>query len=391
MKPECDFFICRLLLKLALCLVFGSLQAADHSTVTPFPKPRVAIDLAKLGWKASPPESDKSFFRTYSIEKLEAMDMGTRVAFLNDDLFVAYHTITEHPEGKDWRALHRELEAFFINSKDGTLLLKKRWVTRSRKDNRDDWDSEARLIRVSNDRFLVHADGVLMLYSTNFDLLKEKTLEPAGLGDLWAVQSVPGGRYVFLRHGTRSRMYAKYSWLAADTLESKYQMESYDLWSVVATDDYMIGGSDAGVQMIGLDKHAETICADAPCREAGLTILSRHSVAFSGRRGIGVIDTSQGLLWSDDIPLQYVPQFGQVKSATSGRKFAVDVYTGGRGKAFFHGVKVKGVDTMFVYDADSKIPLYAFRLGVAYPYALSPDGTQIAVLSTGILKIYSTN
>jgi hypothetical protein len=293
MKLGCKFSTGRLLFKLALLLVSGSLAAADHSTVTPLPKPRVAIDLAKLGWKASPPESDKSFFRTFSIEKLEAIDGAERIVFLNDDLLIAYHAIRESQENKEWRTVRRELEAFFINTKDGTLLFKKRWRTRWRRDSRDSWDSEARLVRVSNDRFLVHASGVLMLYTSNLDLLKEKVLQPAGLGDLWAVQSMPGGRNVLLRHGSPSRMYATYSRLASGTLESESQMQSYDLSSVVATDDFMIGGSASGVQMIDLDKHAKTICADASCREAGvITVISSHLVAFSGRRGIGVMSVA---------------------------------------------------------------------------------------------------
>jgi hypothetical protein len=80
-----------------------------------------------------------------------------------------------------------------------------------------------------------------------------------------------------------------------------------------------------------------------------------------------------------------------VRSATSGKRLAVDIDTGGKGQAFFHGVKVSGLDTMFVYDADNKVPVYALRLDTASDYALSSDGTQIAVLSAGKLKIYSTN
>jgi len=378
----------QVLLRFAVCWLCGNLVMGNGTTITSLRKPQVVIDLARLGWKDSPPESDKSFFKTYSIEKLEAMDGGAKLLYLSNDVLVAYHAIQENQENKDWRSVRRELEAFFISTHDGSLVFRQRWRTRWRKDSRDLWESEARIIRVSGDRFLVHADAALMLYSsTDYRLLKAKALEPAGLGDLWGAQSVPGGRYILLRHGHLSRMYATYEWLTSETLETMHRTESYELSSPTAMEESIVGDTRNGIQELTWDGHSEAACRSHACLEGGeLTFLGPHSVAFLSRTAVGVIDTDHGLSWANDIDPGNI-QVADLQSASLGKRFAFLVW--GWKNARFHGERLDRHSTLLIYDLDKSVPVYRLDVGDGNVFALSPDGTQIAVSHDNIVKVYS--
>lgn len=378
-----------LLLALALIMCQRCLAAGVDAPISTLSKPQVVIDLAKLGLIDPPPESDKSFFRDFSIEKLEARDDGVRVVYLNDEVLVAYHTAHESEERKDWRTVRRELEAFFLRAGDGKLLFKKRWFTRWRKDTSDMRESEARLIRVSDGRFLVHADAVLMLFSsTDYTQLKEKRLEPSGFGDLWGALSVPGGRYILLRHGHPSRMYATYEWLDSETLETVYRTESYDLAGIVAMQNSIVGNTNSGIQRLGWDGQSTPVCPILNCPKGGeLAVLSPHSIAFLNRTAVGVVDTNRGLSWLTDIDPCAIPQVGDLRSASEGTRFAFSV-SGWKG-ARFHGQTLGKSPVLFVYNIDRSQPLYLLELATTwYPYALSPSANQIAISNGSKLKIY---
>jgi hypothetical protein len=392
-----------LTIKFIVGFLLGTALVAESQALPPLPKPNVIVNLAKLGWRASPLESDKSFFRTFSIEKLEAIDIGAEnIVFLNDDVLVAFHTVQESQEGKDWRTVRRELEAFFLRAEDGTLLFKQRWLTSPRKDWHDLHESEARLIRISDDRFLVHANGTLMLYASDLRLLKEKKLVPAGWNDVWGAQSIRGGGYILLRHGTRSRPYARYEWLDSDTLEAKYRIESYSLAGPVGTEDSIIGNSDSGIKQVDLNQRATAICQNQPCpKDGALAVLSSHRIVFLQETRVGVIDTDHGLVWADSIDPKYVSAsrwglglalrylFLNLSSAASGERFAFSVTA--VKKTYFHGEKIGGSPVIFIYDAESQIPIYVLRTDGMVDYTFSPDGGKFAVLDRSCLRIYSIN
>ena len=82
-------------------------------------KPEVVVNLAQIGWMPHRTESNRAFFKDFTLGKLLAMDYSTRVIFLNEDVVVVYHT---KQEGKDWRTATQSVEAFFIQARDGSLL-----------------------------------------------------------------------------------------------------------------------------------------------------------------------------------------------------------------------------------------------------------------------------
>ena len=127
-------------LLLALWAIFenvpGKTQAQNAS---PTSQPKWSIELRTYGWNPPKDESNRSFFRDFSLAKLEAGDPNTRVLFINSDTLVAYHT---NQDGKDWRTASRQLEAFFISAEDGRLLSRKVWPTDLRGSERELRDSE---------------------------------------------------------------------------------------------------------------------------------------------------------------------------------------------------------------------------------------------------------
>jgi hypothetical protein len=197
-------------------LLFLSAAVGQRTASAGLPlDPSVVIDLKKVGWKPAPDESNRSFFKDFSTAKLEALDDTTKILFLTSDLVVVYHTTQQ---GKNWRTATRQLEAFFISAKNGSLLRTKTWPTVQRRSGDELRDSEARLIRLQDGRFLVMANGRMMLYESNLDLVKELELSPFTSTDLWAVQTVAEGKQIFLRHESQADLHVTYSWLASDTL-----------------------------------------------------------------------------------------------------------------------------------------------------------------------------
>src|ERR1700686_2869320 len=103
----------RVLLRLAiLTLWFGSFGDAKSAPVPSLKAPDIVIDLARFGWTPPHFESNREFFKDFTLAKMFALDLNTRVIYLAEELVVAYHT---KQEGKDWRTAPRRMEAFFIN------------------------------------------------------------------------------------------------------------------------------------------------------------------------------------------------------------------------------------------------------------------------------------
>ena len=374
----------------ALTLV-GSATGSDVPAVPSLTKPRIVIDLAKFGWAPPPSESNRSFFKDISIEKLEALDDHTKIAFLSEDLLVAYHT---KQEGKNWRTAKHELEAFFIRTADGSLLATKLWPTSTRKDNFDFTDSESRLIPLSAGRFLVHASGILMLYASNLELLNEKKLEPSRAIDLWAAQSIRGSSYIFLRHGFPSNLQATYSWLNPESLEAVHQLAG-SFAVPLATENSIIIGSPSGIQEVDLNGDAQTIWDEQQLRGRKIgvsSVLSSRLILLEGATAVGVIERGHGILWWDQVAPDCLAHFSVVSTAAAAPRFAVDL--SGPKKTSFHGVKIiNGSPVMFIYDAHRGKSIAALRLKFLdngeYNFALSPNGTQVAVFDAHGLKIYS--
>jgi hypothetical protein len=380
-----------------LIIWLGATRPASSAAASPPKAPSVVVDLATIGWATPPSESNRKFFKDFTLAKLFATDPNTRVGFLSEDVVAVYHTKKE--EGKDWRTVPRIMEAFFIRTKDGSLLSTQRWPVSLRKSNNDLYDSEARLIPLYDGRFLVFTNATIALYGPNLELLKQKKLEPSS--GLWSAQGVAEGRGIFLRHESTSAQ-VTYFWLNSDTLEVKYQMPGYQSsdfparQAVDAGENAVFAVSRTGILMIDHDQRVKTICDDQLCREDGLLqVFTSHYIGWSGRSGIGIIDTERGrLVWSRAAQPQYHHgqfQFGGMRSAMSGTKFALWVEASN--KAIFDGVEIRPAPIMLLYDVatpnDRPIVIQVRPVRPDWGFALSPHGRKLALFDGAKVQIYS--
>jgi hypothetical protein len=354
--------------------------------------PAVAIDLVKIGWTPPPIESNRAFLKDFTLAKLLSVDISTRVLFLTEDVVVAYHSIQI---GNDWRTAARVMEAFFISSRDGTLLSTHRWPTRRRSYMDDRFDSEARLIPLNRGRFLVQANGIIAVYNQNVELLKQRNLEPFSASDVWAAQPSPRGEGIVLRRASQSGPVAYY-WLAADTLETTSHVSrpnGHSSDAAVADAHALYERTQDGLLMVDLSEHQTLICHDPLCRENGLLeALSAHYLGWSARRGIGVIDPVRGLVWSRSVqPKDHESfQFGNMKTALSGTRFGL--WLASDRKASFDAVQIKGINIMIYDVADLNRRPWALRMKPTqstWDFALSPRGAKLAVFDGSHLQIYS--
>ncbi|HEV2223719.1 MAG TPA: hypothetical protein VGR84_12020 [Candidatus Acidoferrales bacterium] len=355
--------------------------------------------LKDYGWAPPKSESNKAFFKDFTPAKLQALDDNTRILFVSDDLLVVYHT---KQQGEDWHTATRQLEAFFVNAKDGKLANVARWPSGLRKSSFDLLDSESRIIVLHDGRFLVLANGTMMLYGSDLKLIKQKKLEPLDSTNLWAVQTVAAGREIFLRHESSLPLRVTYQWLDSDTFRVLSEMPGYQdhdflvQAGVVAGENAVFFGGRSGIRMIRTDQPAKVICDDQVCRGDGLPYaLAAGSLGFSGRTGIAVVDEDRGLVWSNTIPPQYSPndfQFGRIRSAISGKRFAVWITA--YHKTLLDGVEIRSSPTVFVYYVTNPKHVFALPLkswGGDFDFALSPDGTELAIFDGARITLHLIN
>lgn len=360
------------------------------------PVPRWVVDLRMYGWHAPVFESDKVFFKDLSLGKLEALDDKTRIIFVSNDVLVGYHT---KKEGQNWRTADRKLEAFFLRAADGSLLSTKLWPTTIRK-AMEAAESESRIVSLQNGRFLVVANGNLMIYSGDLNLIKERKLEPFGPSDFWGIQRVAAGHEIFLRHERLSDRHLTYQWIDAGTFQLLDEMPGDIMQGrdPIASAKGLFLLSNSGIREIGIPGQERMICNDPLCREDGSqAYIAPQFLGISSMSGIGVLDPEHGLLWSDSVGREdnyHRLQFGDVSPALAGERFAVCVWSDH--KFVFDSVVLPTAPkaTVLVYNALRSKHVFAVTVNSKsgqFDYALSPDGKTLAIFDGGEVRSYDVN
>jgi hypothetical protein len=387
----------RCLLIIVSLLWFGS--ASQGRSSSSVPPPQWTAALKNYGWAPPRSESNKAFFKDFAPAKLQALDDNTRILFVSDDLLVVYHTKVQ---GQDWRTATRELEAFFVKAKDGSLVHARTWPSALRKSNSDLVESESRIIVLHDGRFLVLANGTMMLYGSDLKLIKQKKLEPFDSTDLWAAQAVAAGREVFLRHESSPPLRVTYQWLDSDTFRVLGEMPGFQdrgfslKAAVVAGQDAIFACLSSGIRMVRMDQSTKVICDDQVCRGSGtLYALATDLLGFSGRTGIAVMGEDSGVVWSKTIQPESNPngwQFGSMRPANSRKRLAVWVTAYRR--SLFDGVEVSSSPTVLVYDVTDQKRLLAVpvkRQSGDFDFALSPNGTELAIFDGARITLHLIN
>ena len=355
-----------------------------------------SVDLHRYGWMPPPSESNRAFLENFSISKLAALDMATRVAFVDDKTIVAYHSrqITEH----DQRKPGRYLEAWFLQSNDGSLRRKTQWHTAVRKDN-GQADSEGRIFSYSNGKFIVDADGTITLYDASLRTITQQRLEPFGATDMWGLQLLEDGE-LFLRYESLTQSSVRYEWRDGSTFQLLRSMPGSIMRgrNVRSANRGLItqckGG---GVCVLDPTGQIHIVCNDSFCRDEDVNVnalIGTHMLGISSfRRGVGVVDDARGLLWFDEAaPRTHgAPdcQMGETRVARSGARFGV--WVSGYHNCVFDSTDVSSLPLIiFVFDATN--PRSIFRVQIdrrgTMDFALSQDGRAMAVLNGSEVSLY---
>lgn len=385
----------KLLVMLLMVCSTSSGNSAEGLRLGQSPAAIWTVDLRNYGWRGPITESNREFFRDFTIEKLASVDIRTKLLFASNDVLVAYHSKVD---GRDWRTAKRSLEGFFLNVGDGSLLARRQWPSVLRKDG-SDAESEARMVALQNGKVLVISDGVLMLYSDHLQLIGEHKLVPFGSRDMWGVSRVAEGHEIFLRHerlGTRS---ISYQWVDADTFKPLVEMTGDLMWGrgMNAVADGVLDSSERGI-FLRVPLSPERKVCDVPfCRVTGTgseTVILPQLVGLVRGNGIGVLDVAHGLLWSDVVDPKndyHGLEFGEIYPSLSGNRFAVWVTADRR--YVFNSVTLQKAPSPNVLVFDTVKPQHVFATTIRaktseWAFALSPDGTKLAIFDGVTIALY---
>jgi hypothetical protein len=202
-------------------------------------------------------------------------------------------------------------------------------------------------------RFIACTNQTLALYSTNFELQREKKLEPSGPSDFWSMQRAGDSDLIFLRHESHSQGSVVFSWLNGSTLEVASQLPNYP-WvyqykgmgmqgPVKADSGSVFGYGGEGLRMIDSKQQFKTVCGDPICRAmTNFEVLSTHEIAVFSKNEIGVVDSTGGVVWKKSAEAKY-PDRGlyivEICPAMLGERVAA--WINSTGSSVFDGVNDK--------------------------------------------------
>ena len=369
------------LVSFALLLVLA-LGGSDSTAQVPRADlPLWVVDLKTLGY---PPHPTENFSKTFG-------SPPTKLAFADPEHLVASF-ISADPGTRSERegrpdSFRLRLHIVVFDPRTGQVSPRRDWPTPNANDG---------VVDAHDGKVIVRSGDRLTLYGTTLEVLKERELTPNhGPNEgLLNVLTSPTGRFVLLEflHGDRR----EYRWMDADNLET-LQSFSDNLFPLSISDKEIGGWRHAA------SREPEFVIRkpDEPGRTIPLSEYRSNKVTFVDEDTI-VIESDYSpmtLVRTDGTLLEKVtPQshyfFSRVTPSVDGRRFA---FTGSRirniSEILYPHQQWEYVQRVTVYD----ISTHAFICDVQvrhseknrdFPLALSPNGSMLAFLDGGSLKVY---
>jgi len=306
-------------------------------------------------------------------------DYKKRLVFIDQNTLVVYQSHYRLQNQNDGVPESRHMEAFFINPKTGTLMVRKTWPTIKRRWLNERWDTQARIFAVAGG-FLVHAGNALTLYSAGLEQKAQLALED---GPQYAVTVAPLGRTMHLQ-----RIYpdnqAEGEWFDSDTLKKlRSQHEMAGITS--ASDQAVVDELAHCLQLQSVGEAPRNLYCDNPSR-LGLPLFLNESEILAVRyKGFTVWSTKDEALWGHEGPVM----IGSHERSLNGNRFAISM-TGNSGT--FDQVKIpKERDVIVVYDRDTRSKIFQLTLKRSTEvngFELSPDGSVLAVLLGDTVQLF---
>jgi hypothetical protein len=386
--------VARTFLSFSVLFVFSLGREADHKQNRPVPS--LTLDIRTLGFipitQRDWEKLDKGILKTNDVRSLESDDPHVQVSFISNDTAVVSWTRGPNSEPRWEDPLF--LTGVFVDTKTGVIKYRQEWPTHKRRRNSNLADTEGRILPVSNGRFIVHANGGLQLYSSDFRPSQSHELPTDG--GYSSVKVLTGGERLFLRHESPMGIY--YSWLNVDDFQSlrsepapQRSLDFDPRNGVLPFDDGFYTVVGKSLQAIPAITGPTIVCEPSLCRNNAFTlrasILDQQRVALLGSEGVAVYTHEAHPIWSK-IGTGVRNGF-DVTESLNGHRVAVRTF-GEEKNGTFEGHPLAEGPNYFIYESDRPDLLFFVRPPREWEAgdALSPDGTKFAVLSGTQLQIY---
>jgi len=267
-------------------------------------------------------------------------------------------------------------------------------------------DPRSRVVPTDHHNFLVTTPDQMTLYSPSFKRLAElglRTLESSG--SFWVAHLSPTAKSILIEYSASDPLPHHFLWINADSLRP---MASWTGTSQLVATSAAISDDSVAIYMgwfpspvrtqvliRRLDGATRVFC-DAQ-RSCGTPMILNQStlVLWMARDELKVVGLDGKELFDEKFPYQTQWIGKSFAPSASGQEFAVPVY---RPKGGWPGLDISPkmtLDKVVVYGIDLRGPVYTLdekKLKITYAtlsgMALSPDGSQLALLADGILRDY---
>lgn len=360
-------------------VLFAALNASTAQSAT---VPSLEIDLRTLGWQ---PAQGFPYHGTGIPENLSVLNDDTkpRLAFVGERSLAIYQS-RYHSSGTDSLPGSREMEAFFLETGLGRLINHLTWPTRARRWLNERWDTEARILAVDGG-FLVHAANVLISYSKDMKDERHLALEE---GPLWSVTVPPEGHSFHVQRIQGSD--ASGRWLASGTFQELQGINNETPGVSSASDNAVVTQLSHCVQIQFVKQAPRNLCCGGCCRAGIPQFLTDGEIVLAHDDGFSVFAPDGQILWSlrSDCRKRNCLNV-DVKTSLQSSRIAISFF--GYRSASFDGIRVASGEThILVYDRSKQAQLMNVPVGKTtdFDFALSPDGSTLAVLVGDVVRIY---
>jgi hypothetical protein len=344
-------------------------------------QPLWSFDLSASGYQGGETTRDSVFSISSLNEGIAFTDNGTVVAY-----FVTKAEAPELSNRKDAKvASPFHLRAVFGDISGRKITSTNDWPTRAF----PSW-----LMPTADGKLIIRTGESLQLYSSQFSLIKERSLEASGRRfESWHVKGSPSGKVLWLDHEEGG---SNVEVLDSSSLQRLSAWEQEALGSWFSVSDHAIAKSPVnGRQQVivkNLGGQWRVLYDAGPGGCSSEPNFVSDNMLITGPCGsVGLISTSGEVLMKDKIPKgEHIE--GDVAPSRNGKMAAVSLMRT-KGGAFDTSIR-RSSTTVLVYDLERRSVVLRVEVNPlpksSYHFALSPDGAFLAVMTDSTVKIYAT-
>lgn len=371
----------------AVALAFATVSAGKTQTPEPAPsneRPVLELDLRKYGY-----ELPRFVWPSF----VEFTD--------NDHLAWAWVTVDPSPKPsvrpKNYSPPPSHLHVIIVDAQTGQMQGQQEWPTPY---------APVFFSTLPSGKFLSCTGNLLRLFSSNFEMLREQDLQPYGCSSNFYSEAIflisPNRQSAILSFPDEGKYQAKLLNIERFSVVAEWQ-EDTPIKPIAVADHWFIGscGQPATTCIRGIDQPWR------PIQPLGLNNLTDHpihvsavndtTVVFGSGNEIAVVTVDGTILFT--VKLAKNGSFDKPITSSGGDRFAVmENKQRGLTSAPLDMYAFPSNDRIVVFSIVDRRPIFAVRVEGDSPWtswkghvnrlALSPDGTLLAVVSDGILKVY---